>query len=222
MASASPSDASAPPAPLLLPLVLLGAGGHGRAVVELLRDAGLPPPLGVLDDNPDCPGLPGVPHLGPLARAAALRAEGVAAAHVALGHNATRQRLGEELLSLGYDLPVLRHPSAILASTARCGPGCVLMPRSVLGAAARLGAHCILNTGAILEHDGVAGPGCHIAPGAVLGGGARLGARVLVGILAGLRPGVAVGEDATIALGAAVVADVPAGATVSGVPARSA
>lgn len=211
MASASPSDA---------PLLLLGGGGHGRAVAALLRDAGLPPPLGVLDDNPACPGLPGVPYLGPLGRAAALRAEGAAAAHVALGHNATRQRLGEQLLALGYGLPVLRHPSAILADDATCGPGCVLMPRSVLGAAARLGAHSILNTGAILEHDGATGPGCHIAPGAVLGGGARLGARVLVGILAGLRPGVAVGEDATIALGAAVVADVPAGATMAGVPAR--
>ncbi|PWC30147.1 NeuD/PglB/VioB family sugar acetyltransferase [Teichococcus aestuarii] len=201
-------------------LLILGAGGHGRAVLELLRDAGFPPPLGVLDDGPASPGLPGVPHLGPLSRMAALRAEGAAAAHVALGHNATRRRLGEALLALGYALPALRHPSAIVAGSATLGAGSVAMPRSVAGAAARLGAHSILNTGAILEHDAVTGPGCHIAPGAVLGGGVRLGAEVLVGILAGIKPGTAVGDGATIALGAAVVGDVPAGATVSGVPAR--
>lgn len=205
----------------LLPrLLILGAGGHGRAVLEVLRDAGFPPPLGVLDDDPDSPGLPGVPHLGPFSRMAALRAEGAAAAHVALGHNAARRRLGEALLALGYALPVPRHPSAIVASTARLGAGSVLMPRAVMGAAAELGPHSILNTGAILEHDGRTGPGCHIAPGAVLGGGVTLGAEVLVGILAGLRPGVSVGDGAAVALGAAVVADVPPRASVAGVPAR--
>nr|WP_305123521.1 acetyltransferase [Roseomonas sp. GC11] len=200
--------------------MILGAGGHGRAILEVLRDAGFPPPLGVLDDNPASPGLPGLPLLGPIARAAALRAEGAVAAHVALGHNALRQRLGEELLALGYALPALRHPSAVLASTASLGAGSIAMPRSVAGASARLGPHSILNTGAILEHDSTTGPACHIAPGAVLGGGVSLGARVLVGILAGIRPGCRVGDDATIGLGAAVIGDVPGGASVTGVPAK--
>lgn len=201
-------------------LLLVGAGGHGRAVLAALRDAGWPLPAGVLDDDADCPGLPGVPWLGQVARAAALRTEGLVAAHVALGGNALRRRLGERLLALGFDLPPIRHPSAVLAGDAALGAGSVAMPRTVVGAAAQAGRHAILNTGCIVEHDCRLGTACHIAPGAVLGGGARMGDEVLVGILAGVRPGVRIGDGAIIGIGAAVVADVAAGTVMGGVPAR--
>ncbi|MGY4802197.1 NeuD/PglB/VioB family sugar acetyltransferase [Teichococcus aerofrigidensis] len=201
-------------------LVMIGAGGHGRAVLEVLRDAGWPDPVGVLDDDPACRGLPGVPHLGPLARAAALRAGGVEGAHVALGDNARRRRLGEELGHLGFTLPAFRHPSAVIARDAALGPGSVAMPRVVLGAMARVGAHVILNTGCIVEHDCVVEAGCHVAPGAVLGGGVALGAGAMVGILAGIRPGRRIGAGAVVGMGAAVLEDVPPAARVGGVPAR--
>ncbi|WP_235035181.1 acetyltransferase [Roseomonas sp. 18066] len=206
--------------------LLIGAGGHGRALLELLRDAGLPPPAGVLDDAAGCPGLlcrgmAPVPWLGPVARAAELFSQGsFASAHVALGRNALRRQLGERLLAIGYDLPVLRHPSAVVAGSARIGPGSALLPRAVVGAGAEIGAFAILNTGSIAEHDSVLGPGCHLAPGSVLGGGVTLGAEVLVGILAGVKPGVRIGDGATVGLGAAVLADVAPGQDVGGVPAR--
>ena len=207
-------------------LLFIGAGGHGRALLELLRDAGLPPPGGVLDDAPDCPGLrcPGmapVPWLGPVARAAELFSQkAFDSAHVALGRNALRRRIGESLAAIGYALPVLRHPSAVVAGSARIGPGSAILPRAVVGAAAGIGAFAILNTGSIAEHDAVLGPACHLAPGAVLGGGVTLGAEVLVGILAGVKPGLRIGDGAVIGLGSAVLADVPPGAEMGGVPAR--
>lgn len=201
-------------------LLILGAGGHGRAVLATLRDAGWPEPAGVLDDTPSA-SLPGLPWLGPLARAAALRAEGLSAAHVALGANVARGRLGEHLLALGYALPPILHPSAILAGDASLGAGSVAMPRAVLGAAARVGPHGILNTASVVEHDCILGAACHIAPGAVLGGSVTLGEAVLVGLGAAIRPGLRLGRGAIIALGAAVVSDVPEGETVGGVPARA-
>lgn len=200
-------------------ILLIGAGGHGRAVLETLRDAGWPPPAGVLDDNPASTGLPGVPHLGPIAAAEALRQQGLESAHVALGDNHRRQALGEWLAGLGYALPVLRHPSAVVAGSARIGDGSVLLPRVVLGAGAGVGRHVILNTGCIVEHDSQLEDAVHVAPGAVLGGGVRVGAAALVGLGAALKPGVAIGAGAMVGVGAAVICDVAPGLRVGGTPA---
>ncbi len=204
---------------MTMTLLLIGAGGHGRAVLETLRDAGWPMPAGVLDDNPASAGLPGVPWLGPIAMAEELRSQGLAAAHVALGDNSRRRGLGAWLMGLGYDLPDIRHPSAVVASTARIGAGTVLLPRVVVGAAAEVGRHGILNTGCIVEHDCVIGEGVHIAPAATLGGGVRVGDLALVGLGCAVRPGIRIGAGAVVGVGAAVVADVGEGLRVGGVPA---
>jgi sugar O-acyltransferase (sialic acid O-acetyltransferase NeuD family) len=201
------------------PLLLIGAGGHGRAVLETLRDAGWPSPAGVLDDNPASAGLPGIPLLGAIALAETLRRQGLATAHVALGDNARRQALGEWLLGLGYTLPDILHPSAIIASTARIGAGVVALPRVVVGAAAQVGDHAILNTGCIVEHDCQLGTAVHIAPAATLGGGVRVGDGALVGLGASVKPGVSIGARAIIGVGAAVVGSVAEGARMGGVPA---
>ena len=201
-------------------VLLLGAGGHARAVLEVLRDSGWPDPVAVLDDNPVRAPLLGLPVRGPLSLAARLRAEGVTAAHVALGDNARRLALAEELLRLGFELPVLRHPSAVIAGSAVLGAGSLAMPRAVVGAACRVGRLVILNTGSILEHDGVVADAAHLAPGCVLGGGVAVGARALVGLGAAVAPGQCIGADAVVGAGAAVLAAVPEGARVGGVPAR--
>jgi UDP-perosamine 4-acetyltransferase len=96
----------------------------------------------------------------------------------------------------------------------------VVLPRAVLGAAARVGRFCIINTGAILEHDVAVAEGVHCAPGCVLPGGVTVGAGALIGAGAACRPYVVIGAGAVIGVGAAVVEDVAPGAVVGGVPAR--
>lgn len=191
-------------------ILILGAGGHGRAVCEAARDAGFSP-RGFLDARAPLPEMLGLPVLGD---------EG---AHdggpllIALGGNALRLAAAARL---GCALPVLLHPSAIRARSAEVAEGAVVMPRVVLGALARVGRLVLVNTGAIIEHDVVLGEGAHVAPGAVICGGVRVGARALVGAGAVIAPNLVLGEDAVVGAGAAVLADVPPGTVVAGVPAR--
>lgn len=203
------------------PLVLVGAGGHAKVVIEVARAAGRFNVVGLVDARPATPGVLGVPVLGGDEVLPRLRAEGVAWAFAALGNNSARERVGADLRAAGFHLATLAHPSAVVMPSARIGEGIVVMPRAVVGAEARVDDLAIVNTGAVVEHDDLIGPAAHIAPLAALAGGVRVGARALIGIGSAVRPGISVGEDAVVGAGSAVVADVPAGARVGGTPARA-
>ncbi|CAH0232198.1 NeuD/PglB/VioB family sugar acetyltransferase [Roseomonas sp. CECT 9278] len=199
-------------------ILVLGAGGHGKAVLDLLMAGGWPI-AGVLDGAPRVAAVLGVPVLGDESRLPALLAAGVAAAHPAIGHNAQRAAAAARLLAAGFALPALVHPAATIGHGATLGEGAAVLARAVIGPEARIARLALVNTGAIVEHDCDIGEAAHVAPGAVLAGGVRIGAGALVGAGAVIRPGVRVGEGAIIGAGAAVLADVPPHETFAGVPA---
>jgi UDP-perosamine 4-acetyltransferase len=201
-------------------LVILGAGGHGRTLIELLRSLGGWDLAGLVDGNPPPGPVLGVPVLGDESVLPGLWAAGVRQAVVAIGHNGARLAAAARLRALGFGFPALVHPSAVVAGSAWLGQGVVVLPRVVLGAGVRVGDFAILNSGCIVEHDADIGQGAHVAPGAVLPGNVTVGARALLGAGCCCVVGARIGADAVVGAGAAVTQEVPAGATVGGVPAR--
>jgi len=200
------------------PLLILGAGGHGRAIAAWLGDLPEWGFAGFVDGAPA--NARGRPLLGNEAALPGLRASGIAHAVVAIGDNAARLAAAARLEAAGFVLPALLHPSVIRAPDAVIEAGAVVFPRAVLGAASRVGRLAIVNTGAIVEHDVVVGEAAHVAIGALLPGGVRVGRAALVGAGAACRPGITIGDGAVVGVGAAVVHDVAAGQLVGGVPAR--
>ncbi len=200
-------------------VVVIGAGGHARPVVEALLLTGHRI-AGLLDDAAGRPAVLGQPIIGGPALLPTLRAQGVGGAVIAIGDNATRLRLGLEARSLGFTLPTLVHPAALVSPHASLAEGAQILARAVIGPEARIGRLCLVNTGAIVEHECTLDEGAHIAPGAILCGQVRIGARSLIGAGSTIIAGRHIGADTTVAAGAAVTTDVAAGARVGGVPAR--
>ena len=202
-------------------LIIIGAGGHGRVVLELVRATGLYDVVGFVDPRPQTGPIMGVPVLGSDEILPQLRTEGLQHAFVALGNNRARERVGLLLGSLGFERPPLVHPSAFISPTAFLQKGALIMARAVLGTQAVLEEGAILNTGAVADHDNRLSANCHVAPGCALAGFVSIGARTLIGTGTSVRPEIRVGCDVVVGAGAAVVSDVPDGVTVVGVPARS-
>ena len=95
-----------------------------------------------------------------------------------------------------------------------------MFPYSVAHHNAKIGDYCILNTGAILEHDCEIGNGVHLMPGAVIGGNTFLGNYVTIGINATILPKIRIEDGAFIGAGAIVTKNVKKNEIVAGNPAK--
>ena len=163
-------------------LLILGAGGHGKVVLDVADSMKCYKAIHFLDDGKEI-GIEVLGHevIGKISECH-LHSSSYTDAIVALGNNQVRLELTKKLKALGYQIPILVHPTSVVSQYANIKEGTVIMPQAVVNADARIGMACIINTGAVVEHDCVVGDGAHIAYRAVLGGGAKVGSKVLVDI----------------------------------------
>ncbi len=203
-------------------LVIVGGGGHARAVVEAATtDPAGWEIVGYVDHAPtEAMDGHGVPYLGPDEVLDDGRSVPLDACLVlGIGRGPRRDLVGRFDAS-GRPWATVVHGAAWCSPTATVGAGTVILAGAVVQAGVRLGDHVIVNTAASIDHDSTIGDRTHVAPGAHLGGRVVVGADAHIGIGAAVRDGIRVGDGAVVGMGAAVVADVPAGVTVIGVPAR--
>jgi UDP-perosamine 4-acetyltransferase len=202
------------------PVVVLGAGGHAKVVIELIRAEGGYDVVALLDADTTPRQVLGVPVVGDDAALERLRGEGIAHAFVALGGNALRVKVAAAARKLGYELINAVSPSAVISPTARLGAGVAVMAGAVVNAESRLDDLAILNTRASVDHDCVLGEACHVAPGSALAGGVTVGREAFLGAGTVVIPGIRIGEGAVIGAGACIVKDIPPRVLALGTPAR--
>lgn len=203
-------------------LIIWGAAGHGKAVLDIVRATGVFREIAFVDDACAAPGACffDCEVLSAFEGIEMLKARGHRCFVVAIGDNRARKRCFQEGVNRGLEPALLIHPSAVVSASARIGGGTVVMPHVVINAAAEIGCNCILNTGVIVEHDCRIADHVHLAPRVTLGGGVTVESHALVGIGAIALPRARIGEDAIIGAGAVVLDLVPPGATAVGVPAK--
>lgn len=206
-----------------MPILVIGAGGHGRVVADALQAAGRKV-LGFLDSAAHMHGkyVDGLPVLG---GDECLQDHPPVSVRLANGIGSTtstaaRRQVYERLTAAGFQFETVRHPAAIIAPSAALSPGAQVMAGAVLQPGVVVGEDSIINTGALVDHDCQIGSHCHLAPGVVISGSVRVGDGCHVGTAASVIQGVAIGAGALIAAGAVVVSNVPDGARMGGVPAR--
>jgi UDP-perosamine 4-acetyltransferase len=201
-------------------VVIVGAGGHAKVCIELLRAAEVPIAycIGGTDSDDLCVGvavLKGDHHL------ATLRQQGYQRAFIAIGSNALRQRLAASVRALGYTLVNAISPSAVVSPSARLGKGIAIMAGAVINADTILGDLAIVNTLASVDHDGDIGEAVHIAPHCGLAGNVRVATRAFLGVGCKVIPGISVGSDVVAGAGSVIISNVEANARIAGVPARN-
>jgi sugar O-acyltransferase (sialic acid O-acetyltransferase NeuD family) len=199
-------------------IIIYGGGGHGKALIELLRILNKYPILGIVDDNTKAgTDIMGVPLLGGESILNILTEKRVHLAANAvggIGNIQSRIQVFERLTKAGFSCPTLVHPTAFVESSAILGDGVQVMPHAYVGSDARIGFGAIINTGAIVSHDCTLGDYANLSPGAILAGEVRIGSATLIGMGVTVNLRVKIGDHVRVGNGATVKQDVPASALV--------
>lgn len=198
-------------------ILLIGAGGHARACIDVIEQEGRFTIAGLVG-RPHEVGekVLGYPVIGTDADLARLLLE---YAHVLITvgqikSSEPRMRLFSLAEQSGCDLPVIISPKAYVSSHAQVGKGTIVMHGAMVNAGADVGCNCILNSKSLVEHDVVIGDHCHIATGAVVNGGVNVGAGTFIGSCSSVRQGVKIGDRCVIGMGQRVLADCASGIQV--------
>ena len=206
-------------------IVLLGAGGHARVLIDAIQSNSQHEICAILDNDSSKWGskLLGVPIVGDDSLLQDLLGRGTDSFVVAIGSVnciSLRRRMFARACATGLQPCTVRHRSTTCSPYASIGKGAQLLAQSVVNPGAMLGDGVIVNTGAIVEHDCQIETHVHLAPRACLAGGVQVGSGTHIGMGAVVRENVTIGKDVIIGAGAVVLNDIPDQSVVVGIPAR--
>lgn len=192
---------------------IIGTGGHARVIIELAKLNGFKIDILFDDDSKKnnsnfCDISINVPIDNNL----------IGYSIVAIGQNKIRKQIVERVSKAEWI--TLVHPSAIVSRDAIIGEGSVIMAGAVVQAGTRIGKHCVINTGACVDHDCSIEDFVHIAPQCGIAGGVRIGNGTFVGIGSSIIPNKNIGQWVTVGAGSVVINDQPDFCITLGLPAK--
>lgn len=214
-------------------ILLLGAGGHCRSVVDSLLSMSCFDEIGLIDNNvniltekeecdpqdilKECPLIGGDEDLE------RLFLKGYTNAFItvgSIGNVTVRRKLYDRLKQIGFHIPNIIDKSSQVSRYAILGEGIYVGKNSVINAGAKIGSCSIINTASVIEHQCEIGEFAHIAPGSVLCGDVKIGANSHIGAGSVLKQGVHIGNGAMIGMGSVVLKDIRDYVTAYGNPCK--
>lgn len=193
------------------PLVLLGGGGHCRAVLDVLECLCQPVAGIVVGQGEPADSALGYSVLGRDEDLETIRLRHDSAL-VTVGQTKTaviRKRLFNALVEHGFFLSIFISPHAYVSRHAALGAGSVVMHHAMVNSHAVVGKNCIVNSKALLEHDCVLLDHSHVAVSATLCGGVTVGEECFIGAGAVVKQGVRIGSGSIVGMGCVVRHDLP-------------
>lgn len=202
-------------------ILVFGAGGHAKSVIDVIEKAGIYRIAGLLDSHkPQGTEVYGYTVLGD--EKYLVEDRNINGIVVAIGDNWLRGKIAMEIRSLRPDLPFVTaiHPNASIARGAIIGEGSVLMAGAVVNSDTKIGNHCVMHTHSSVDHDSTVEEFVTLAPHAVTGGNVRIGCYSSISLGASLIHSATVGEHTIIGAGSTVLSAIESYSVAYGTPAR--
>jgi sugar O-acyltransferase (sialic acid O-acetyltransferase NeuD family) len=205
-------------------LIIIGAGGHAKVLIDCLLHQHNCNIIGILDNNTSMHGqlILGITVLGGDDKIADYPINAVKLIN-AIGSVDVPQRrklVYQQFKNAGYEFYSVIHPNVYIGQAVQLGEGVQLMAGVFLQTECQIGDNVLINTGALIDHEVHLGNHIHIAPGVVISGNVSIGEESHVGAGAVIIQGLKIGKRSLVGAGAVVINDISAGERVAGVPAK--
>ena len=193
-------------------ILLIGAGGHARACIDVIDQQGKYKIAGLIqkENTTDKYNL-GYPIIGVDEDLLELSKD-YNYALITVGQiksSEPRRKLYGLLISIGFKLPVIKSPLSYVSNHAQIGEGTIIMHGVVVNASAKVGRNCIINSKSLIEHDSVVGDHCHVSTGAIINGEVLVGNGTFIGSGALTRHSISIGNNCVIGAGTVLKTDLP-------------
>lgn len=191
-------------------VILLGAGGHAKVLLEALKLSEREV-IGIV--TPDysagevCMGLPVLGDdnaVGDYTPDEIELVNGLGS----LPGKSKRWKLAEMMRAKGYQFTSVIHPQSVVANGVKMEEGVQIMAGVVIQSGVTIGRDSIINTGALIDHDCVISEQCHIAPGVVCSGEVRIGRGSHIGTGARIIQEISIGAHGVVAAGTTLYMDI--------------
>lgn len=199
-------------------IVLYGAGGHGKVVLDAIHSNDDLVIAGFIDDYKTGMHM-NIPILGNSDILPNLH-KNVDEVFVCIGNNTNRSRIINKLQERNISMGIISHASAVISPLASLSPGCLILAQASVGPSTHLGIGCIINTGATIDHDCTIENYTHVAPGVNIAGNVHIGSKTFIGIGSSIIQNIQIGDGVTLGAGSTVVKDLPNNCTAYGCPAK--
>ncbi|MBU2265992.1 MAG: acetyltransferase, partial [Candidatus Omnitrophica bacterium] len=131
-----------------------------------------------------------------------------------------RGKIYKQLKEIGFNLPTIVHPAAVIAKECSLDEGVFIGTGAVVNPGTRVGKNAIINTLSSVDHDCQIAELVHIAPGVTLSGGVTIGKFSHIGVGTVVNQGINVGCNCLIGSGSVVISDIEDNSKAFGNPCK--
>jgi sugar O-acyltransferase (sialic acid O-acetyltransferase NeuD family) len=205
-------------------LLLVGAGGHCKSVLDSVLSSNEYSEVGIIDKDGNNGGsILGVPIIGCDDDLSKLYHDGYHYAFVAvgsIGKPSLRIKLFNMLETIGFEIPNIIDLTAIVSNYVKIGRGIFIGKNVVVNAEATIDDGSIINNGSIVGHESIINRFCHIASGSVICGEVEIGENTHIGAGSVIKQQVKIGSNTIIGMGSIVLKDIKGNVVAYGNPCK--
>jgi len=203
-------------------IIIIGGGGHAKVIINTLKKINKYDIMGYVSDE-NTGKILGINYIGNDDCLTELYNNKIKTAALGIGQVMLSSKRLDVVISLkkiGFYLPSLVSPDAIINSDVYIGEGTQILDGVIINSGTQIGNFSIINTNATIEHDCIVGDYCHIATRATLSGGVEVGDFSMIGSNAVIVQYKKISANTLIGSGGVVIKDIIEPGIYVGNPAR--